>query len=714
MGKRNNWQDFQLILEQHQIKKLYHFTDRENLQSIINNGGLYSWADCEEKGITIAKPGGGNPSRKLDKKHGLEHYVRLSFTKRHPMMFVAKDDGRINDPVILEINPEILYEEGTLFSDKNAASNDAHVGGTLDDFKKIHFKSVKASKHFDLEESEQPYFQAELLVKNFVPLSYITNIESFGILIKQPILDEETLTTEVTPVQFYAAVIEGYRDEYGALYSHDGKRLIKGPNTVTAYAIKLGTSIISDYAFDSCIKLQSITIPVGITHIGNAAFMGCRSLTSVSLPESLTHIGNQAFGWCRSLQSILIPEGITHIGKFAFHDCRSLQSVSLPQSITHIGKEAFRGCESLQLISLPKGLTQISDGTFSGCLSLKYISLSEGLIVIGERAFSWCTSLQSIFIPEGITHIGKEAFYGCTSLESISLPESITTIGHMAFFQCVIRSVTLPKSLCQTEGNPFAGCRKLQEVTSLSPHFVIQGSAVYSQNKKNLICYFGDEHYFSVPKDVTHIGIGAFALCTSIQFVYLSEGLTHIGDQAFGWCRSLQFVTMPESLIHIGNEAFYFCDSLQSVKLPYSITHIGDSAFSSCESLQFVILPYNLAQINKHAFSGCRSLVSIVLPSGLTDINDGAFSGCDSMKCINLPSSITHIGEDAFSGCESLQSITLPKGLLNIGKHAFLCRNLPRFVIPKGTRDKYESLLKEYLKFDRIEIDEKPDDALPF
>ena len=139
MGKRSNWQDFQSILNQHHIKKLYHFTDRENLQSIINNDGLYSWADCEEKGIVIAKPGGGWPSRDLDKRHGLEHYVRLSFTKRHPMMFVAQDDGRINDPVILEINPEILFEEDTLFSDKNAASNDAHVGGTLDDFKMIHF-----------------------------------------------------------------------------------------------------------------------------------------------------------------------------------------------------------------------------------------------------------------------------------------------------------------------------------------------------------------------------------------------------------------------------------------------------------------------------------------------------------------------------------------------------------------------------------------------
>lgn len=49
MDKKTNWQEYQAIIEQQGITKLYHFTDRDNLQSIIQNGGLYSWADCEEK-----------------------------------------------------------------------------------------------------------------------------------------------------------------------------------------------------------------------------------------------------------------------------------------------------------------------------------------------------------------------------------------------------------------------------------------------------------------------------------------------------------------------------------------------------------------------------------------------------------------------------------------------------------------------------------------
>lgn len=58
MATQNDYHSFQEILDLHGIKKLYHFTDRDNLESIIKQGGLYSWADCEAKNIRIPKPGG--------------------------------------------------------------------------------------------------------------------------------------------------------------------------------------------------------------------------------------------------------------------------------------------------------------------------------------------------------------------------------------------------------------------------------------------------------------------------------------------------------------------------------------------------------------------------------------------------------------------------------------------------------------------------------
>ncbi|MDE6715886.1 MAG: DarT ssDNA thymidine ADP-ribosyltransferase family protein [Muribaculaceae bacterium] len=201
MGKRHNYISFKELLDYHNIKKLYHFTDRDNLKSIIDNGGLYSWADCEAKNISIPKPGGGDLSKSLDRRDNLQNYVRVSFTTEHPMMYVAMNDGRITNPVILEIDPEVIYDSATKFSDRNATRNGANVGDTFEDFKKIHFSSVKARKHFDLDPDEQPFFQAEVLVKNFIPVDKILNIGNFGFKIKsatQQIQSKIPYTAQIT------------------------------------------------------------------------------------------------------------------------------------------------------------------------------------------------------------------------------------------------------------------------------------------------------------------------------------------------------------------------------------------------------------------------------------------------------------------------------------------------------------------------------------
>jgi len=199
MEMKSNRQEFKALLDEHKITKLYHFTDRENLESIIRNGGLHSWADCEAKGIKIARPGGGQLSRDLDRRDGLQHYVRVSFVTQHPMMYVAMNEGRISNPVVLEIDPEVIYRQDTLFSDRNATKTGAKTGGGIDDFRNIHFGAVKAQKHFDLPEEEQMYFQAEVLVKNCIPLRYIRNIGNFGIsLPAQAMQSKQPYTAQIT------------------------------------------------------------------------------------------------------------------------------------------------------------------------------------------------------------------------------------------------------------------------------------------------------------------------------------------------------------------------------------------------------------------------------------------------------------------------------------------------------------------------------------
>lgn len=181
MDKKTNYKELLKVLDDNGITKLYHFTDRENLESIIKNGGIFSWADCEKRGITIPRPGGGTLSRSLDSRDGLQTYVRVSFTKQHPMMYSAMNDGRITNPVVLVINPEVICWKGTKYSNMNATRNGASIGETIEDLKKIHFSTVKQYNHFQLDSEEQPYYQAEVLIRHFIPLDCILNIKNFGI-----------------------------------------------------------------------------------------------------------------------------------------------------------------------------------------------------------------------------------------------------------------------------------------------------------------------------------------------------------------------------------------------------------------------------------------------------------------------------------------------------------------------------------------------------
>ena len=89
-------------------------------------------------------------------------------------MFV--EHTRDRDNIILEIDPEIVCLKSTLYSDVNANRNNAAVGKDLSDFKKIRFDLFKHPNHFKLTEDEKPYYQAEILVKNHIPLKYIKNL----------------------------------------------------------------------------------------------------------------------------------------------------------------------------------------------------------------------------------------------------------------------------------------------------------------------------------------------------------------------------------------------------------------------------------------------------------------------------------------------------------------------------------------------------------
>jgi hypothetical protein len=171
--QKTDWISFKELLNNNSIKCLFHFTDNENIKSIKYFGGLYSLKYCEENNIPISYAS-SLESRTFDKKKGLNNYIRLSFVRKHPMLFTCIKEGRISNPKILEIDLEVIFWSETLISNTNTMSTINEIGKELTDLLKIKFEIISSyEKYYNFSESEKPFFQAEVLVKTHIPLKLI-------------------------------------------------------------------------------------------------------------------------------------------------------------------------------------------------------------------------------------------------------------------------------------------------------------------------------------------------------------------------------------------------------------------------------------------------------------------------------------------------------------------------------------------------------------
>ena len=306
---------------------------------------------------------------------------------------------------------------------------------------------------------------------------------SFRLLnLKYPeLVEEEVLSTEVTDED----LAEGVEDEFGVIYSKDGKRLLKGNVELKEYTVRKGTRVICDRAF-----LQSI---------GDSAFLGCSSLTSLTLPSSLQSIGDSAFYGCSSLTSLTLSSSLQSIGYRAFEGCSSLTSLTLPSSLQSIGYRAFFGCKSLTSLTLPSSLQSIGNRAFLGCKSLTSLTLPSSLQSIGDSAFRVCSSLTSLTLPSSLQSIGGGAFTGCTSLRSVICNQFYKVIGQM----------------------------------------------LLSSDGTQVIAYWGENSEVTIPEGVQSIGDRAFWGCNSLTSLTLSSSLQSIGDCAFWGCTSLTSICIP-------------------------------------------------------------------------------------------------------------------------------------------------------------------------
>ena len=104
------------ILKKYNVKCLWHFTDKSNLDLIVSSGGLHSLKKIIEKEIKVPVFGGNEWSHDADRYKGLDCYVHLTFFDDHPMLYTAKQDQRIKEPIWLSIDTSVLLNSDVRYS----------------------------------------------------------------------------------------------------------------------------------------------------------------------------------------------------------------------------------------------------------------------------------------------------------------------------------------------------------------------------------------------------------------------------------------------------------------------------------------------------------------------------------------------------------------------------------------------------------------------
>jgi hypothetical protein len=167
--------EYRRFFEGHKIDYLYHFTDRKNIDSIKQYGGLFSCRYLKNNQIATYS-GGDEELQRVDREFGLDDYVRLSFIPRHPMGRRLKINNN-RDFVVLKIRKDVAFSKDTLFSDVNAATQEHHHGGGIEDLKAVNLEIINidyASMDSVIHEKKT----AEVMIKNHIPIEYILNIDN--------------------------------------------------------------------------------------------------------------------------------------------------------------------------------------------------------------------------------------------------------------------------------------------------------------------------------------------------------------------------------------------------------------------------------------------------------------------------------------------------------------------------------------------------------
>ena len=348
----------------------------------------------------------------------------------------------------------------------------------------------------------------------------------------------------------------------GNLYTKDEKTLVRYSPSRCLYYFYIPDSVtaIADFAFiDS--EFEVLTIPEGVTYIGNYAFCGVSFDDIIYIPKNVKHIGINAF-----LNARL--EAITVDTDNEYYKSSSAGVLYTKDEKTLVKCPMYNDCDSF---TIPYGVETISDSAFHKC-DFEKIIIPDSVKSIGVEAFEACDYLHEIRLPDSVTYIGLRAFYNCTGLNRIIIGNNVSYIGENAFLGCDNIEI-----YCKLTSAPITWDKNWHSGNNVIYGYIDSGVTngfawLNVNNEITIYDYTGGASVLTVPEkignvSVTTIAENAFAYCTSITDLTISEGIRSIEAYAFSNCTGIIKLTLPASVTNISPYAFYAAPNIDVINL---------------------------------------------------------------------------------------------------------------------------------------------------
>ena len=481
-------------------------------------------------------------------------------------------------------------------------------------------------------------------------------------------------------------------------------------------------------AFAGCTSLKEVVFADNVTVISNFAFQRCTSLKSITLPKGLKELCS-AFYQCTSLTTVIMEENSNPnyscklsagVGA-AFSDCTSLKNVQLSRNVTEIRFGCFYGCTSLQTIELPEKLTYLGGNAFVQ-VPITEVTIPASLVTCEKSVndtdgsvnspFRSCDSLTSATIAQGTTAIPANLFYNANSLQYVNIPNTVTSIGENAFFGCMsLEAIYIPASVKKIDASFFpSGVSKVYYGGTKA-----QWASV-SVNAVNALPTPEFSHVHSYTKEVTDAYGKSIYVCDCGSYTHsepiLKPANTITASNISLYTDSTKAQTVSLNASALGGAALSYRSDNTSVTVSASGTVTVAKGFSGTANITITAgATADYKKTTKTVTVTVKSATDSIAASGsygtlrweLTESGTFTLSGNGSMaysasgypwkryvtsdiRRISIGDGVTSIAKDAFWGCEALENLALGSKVQTIGEHAFFSSALTQVVLPASVR----------------------------